>query len=102
MSLPAQNTRSAAELLYLNDIVLEVVVIEASLPDVAPFVTRLRRTFSGIKAIATMAEDAVYDVSAYDGHRTKPRRRDAAAATAWVGFIQGISPPPARRSRGAT
>lgn len=93
MSLPAQSTRNAAELLFLNDVTLEIVIVEAALPDAAPFTAELRRTFPGIQAVATLAEGARYDLSGYDAHHAKPLRRDAAAAAEWVSFIGTLRPP---------
>lgn len=96
VSLPAQSTSSAAELLFLNDLGLEVVVIDSTLPDAAAFVSSLRRAFPRIKTVATVAEGATCDTSAYDTHRVKQRQRDADAAAGWVSFISTLSPPPER------
>ena len=95
--LPAQNARSATELLALEGIALEAVVIEADLPDAASFVVLLRRMFPGIKVVAAVAEESLADLSVYDAHRRKPQLRHTAAVSAWVSFIQEVSPPGAAR-----
>jgi hypothetical protein len=99
VSLPAQSTRNAAELLFLNDVILEVVIIEAALADAAPFTAELRRTFPGIQAVATLVEGANYDLSGYDAHHTKPSHRDASAAAEWVDFIGTLRRPPQQTAK---
>ena len=93
VSLPAQSTGAAAELLRINDVGVDVVLVDATLAGASTFVTHLRRSYTHIKAVAMLPEDGItVPAILFDANRRKADRRDMPAAAEWVALIEAMSP----------
>jgi len=95
VSLPAQNTASATDLIVVKRISLDLLVIDSSLPDGEPFLMRMRRSQPRLKGIAALPENSKEEgyPSFFDASKRKPRHRSAEAALEWVSLVAAMFPP---------
>lgn len=94
VSLPAKDTRSAAELAEAHGLTIDLVVIDPLQRGAASFVSRLQRSFAGLKAVAAHGAEAEFGQMsyAYDAVVRKPAHRTPETAAEWVRLIRALSP----------
>lgn len=95
VTAPAQNARSALELVFSSSARVEALIIDPAERDAVSFIAHLKRLDPPVKAIAafTPGRPPVSDLPIFDAAAPKPERRTTAAAQAWVDLVRALAPP---------
>jgi CheY-like chemotaxis protein len=91
-TVPAQSTRDAVALIQQHKLSIDILVIDPLLPDVIPFIARLRQSQQSLKVIAAIPGnwEQLPAMAEADAVIRKPRHFNAVATLAWINLIQSL------------
>jgi DNA-binding response OmpR family regulator len=92
-AVPARNTRDASKLTTEHALSITVLVIDPFLAGAIPFISRLRKHYSGLKSVAALPPEGgeLRDLTAFSAYKRKPRFLTADAVGEWVRLIHGLT-----------